>query len=82
MYIHSDIYMYTRERIVDYNKHLETVKYVQSMVAHINPHTDKRLAHVYAVGFLSSVIAAMIDADSANYSKFKLACAAKWKNQQ
>lgn len=74
--------MYTRERIVDLTNHQETVKYVQQMVAHINPHSDKRLAHVYAVGFLSSVIASMIAADSVNHTKFRLACAAKWKNQQ
>ena len=61
---------------------IKTAAYVREQLAHVNPYKDKLPAMIWAVGFLSSVIAAMILDDSRNLTRFKLAVAAKWKSQQ
>ena len=60
----------------------KTSAYVREQLANINPYHDKTRAFIWSVGFLSSVIAAMILDDSRNLTRFKLAVAAKWKSQQ
>ena len=60
----------------------KTGQWVREQLANINPYHDKARAFVWSVGFLSSVIAAMILDDSRNLTRFKLAVAAKWKSQQ
>ena len=51
----------------------KTSSWVREQLAHINPYQDKARAFVWSVGFLSSVIAAMILADSANLDRFRAA---------
>ena len=51
----------------------KTSAYVREQLADINPYHDKSRAFIWSVGFLSSVIAAMILADSANLDRFRAA---------
>ena len=51
----------------------KTGQWVREQLANINPYHDKARAFVWSVGFLSSVIAAMILADSANLARFRAA---------
>ena len=59
----------------------EISKWVRTELARVNPYTDKLRAHLWAVGFLSSIIASLIWADSKNLISFRLAVAAKLKEQ-
>ena len=56
-----------------------TSRLVREQIAHINPYTAKVPAMIWAVGFLSSVLAALILADSDNLARFRRAVAAAEK---
>ena len=66
----------------NYRKTVETAAWIREQLSIINPHSDTRSAALYAVGFLSSVLAEAMQDDTLALTKFKLAVAAKWKTQQ
>lgn len=58
---------------MNYKKHQSTVKWVDQQLDYINPYTDKTMAYCYNTGFLSSILAILINDDSQALAKFKLA---------